>query len=195
MPANSDSNSRQVPASQASLALQQLFVECGGCSFGKGIYKIHSPKSSAKWRDIIEEYFPAYTGKITPFGFDWMGRQFCLVDGRDEPIFMFDCSTHEDFYVQQDLEKFHNYDLTEDREDTLSESTFERILKLLGQKEVQYNDCLGYKIPLFLGGKDDISNYENIDMDVYWTITCQLFDQVKDLPDGTPINKIEIKKP
>ena len=34
--------------------------------------------------------------------------------------------------------------------------------------------CVGYKVPLFLGGADDIGDLELADLDVYWTITGQL---------------------
>ncbi|WP_434798222.1 T6SS immunity protein Tdi1 domain-containing protein [Terrisporobacter vanillatitrophus] len=36
---------------------------------------------------------------------------------------------------------------------------------------------MGYKVPLFLGGEDDISNLEEIDMEVYWSVTGQLNSQ------------------
>lgn len=34
-------------------------------------------------------------------------------------------------------------------------------------KDIQNGQCVGYKIPLFLGGTDDISNLELSDVDVY----------------------------
>ena len=41
-----------------------------------------------------------------------------------------------------------------------------------------YKNCVGYKVPLFLGGKDAISNYEETDMEVYWSISAQIISQI-----------------
>ena len=38
-----------------------------------------------------------------------------------------------------------------------------------------YDQCIGYKVPLFLGGLDDLSNIEQIDFDVFWTLMTQLW--------------------
>ena len=40
--------------------------------------------------------------------------------------------------------------------------------------EIGLEDCVGYKIPLFLGGNDEISNLEITDMEIYWGICGQL---------------------
>lgn len=34
--------------------------------------------------------------------------------------------------------------------------------------------CAGYKVPLFLGGKDVLENLEVIDLEVYWSLSGQL---------------------
>jgi hypothetical protein len=47
--------------------------------------------------------------------------------------------------------------------------------------------CVGYKIPLFLGGEDGPDNFEISDLDVYWHITAQLIEKTKGLPIGTPV--------
>lgn len=43
-------------------------------------------------------------------------------------------------------------------------------------------ECGGYRIPLFLGGEDSLENMEVSDMEVYWDMTDQLWEAVKDLP-------------
>lgn len=47
--------------------------------------------------------------------------------------------------------------------------------------------CYSFKIPPFLGGAYEIDNVEVSDLDVALTLLGQLFQQTKDLPDGTPI--------
>lgn len=38
------------------------------------------------------------------------------------------------------------------------------------------NKCVGYKVPLFLNGEDDIENLEVSDMEVYWEIMMPLMN-------------------
>jgi hypothetical protein len=55
------------------------------------------------------------------------------------------------------------------------------------------NECVGYKVPSFFGGKDVLENMELSDLDVYWTLMQQLIRQTSDLPPGTPIANFELK--
>jgi hypothetical protein len=48
-------------------------------------------------------------------------------------------------------------------------------------------ECVGYRKPLFLGGADNLTNVEMLDLDVYWTLTAQLIAKTRGLPAGTKI--------
>ena len=54
-------------------------------------------------------------------------------------------------------------------------------------------ECGGYRIPLFLGGADSLENMEVSDMEVYWDMTDQLWEAMKDLPAGTKIGNISFE--
>lgn len=43
----------------------------------------------------------------------------------------------------------------------------------------EHGECAGYKVPLFLGGADEVSNVEKVDATVYWSITQQLRSSMK----------------
>ncbi|WP_277621809.1 T6SS immunity protein Tdi1 domain-containing protein, partial [Caballeronia zhejiangensis] len=53
-----------------------------------------------------------------------------------------------------------------------------------------YEECVGYRIPLFLGGKDVMDNLETSNLDVYWTLMAQLIRKARGLPIGTVFGKI-----
>jgi hypothetical protein len=57
------------------------------------------------------------------------------------------------------------------------------------------NQCLSFKIPPALGGKLDPDNFEICDVLVHFSIAGQIQRQIKDLPPGTKIGKIDIKVP
>ena len=51
-----------------------------------------------------------------------------------------------------------------------------------------------HKMPMVLGGADEVSNFEVVDAAVHVNVAGQIHRQVKDLPDGASIGKIEIKR-
>jgi len=173
--------------------VNDLFLECGGCVFRKGVYKTHTHGSSFYWTSVIVELFQDYKDRIIPFGFDWMGRQFA-VDIRDgNKLFMFDPATVEAFELPQDLYSFHNRELVDDGDLYFDESKYKKALTKLNRSEIDYTECVGYKVPLFLNGKDDLENLEIGDNEVYWSFQSQIYQQVKKLPPGTKINSIKFE--
>ncbi|MBS1511486.1 MAG: DUF1851 domain-containing protein [Bacteroidetes bacterium] len=161
----------------------------GGYTFSNGLYRIHSFSSSLKWAILLGSYFPGYKNNIFPFAFDWMGRQFCM-SNNGRTIFMFDPATLEDFIMEQSLNGFHDEELVNG---ILGQDLFKEIINQLSLIKIGYSECLGYRTPLFLGGADAIENYEAIDIEVYWHLQNELYQQVKNLPEGTKIGKINIK--
>jgi hypothetical protein len=173
--------------------LAGLFAECGGASIDKGLYRVHSYSSSIRWSDIIQQYFPDLNKTILPFGYDWIGRQYCIIYGVGNVLVMFDPATMEYFKMAGDVIDFHNIDLVDDRDATVSENSFLSTISKLKISELNIDQCVGYKVPLFLGGNDDPGNYEVVNIEVYWDIQMQIYNQVKDLPPGTKINSVEFR--
>jgi hypothetical protein len=47
--------------------------------------------------------------------------------------------------------------------------------------------CVGYELPLLVGGPDNLDNMEVSDWEVYWTVVGRLKLRTAGLPDGTPV--------
>lgn len=169
-----------------------LIKKFGGQSFEGGLYRIHTFETSLKWMNIVEQSFPAYFGKIVCFGFDWMGCQYCEDKEDANLIYLFDVASYDVFELEQNVEGFHNYDLIKFKNETLQEIKFKTILKTLEIGEIGFDECLGYNKPLFLGGEDNSNNYEKTNMEVYWELQVQIYNQIKDLPDDSDIGNIKI---
>jgi hypothetical protein len=137
-----------------------LFSELGGKSFERGLYKIHKVTSSIRWSLKIESYYTTYKKKVYPFGYDWLGRQFCVSSEDSSHLLMFDPATGEYFTLEQDLIGFHNSDLVNDKDEMVSRNLFSETLKNLQLSAIGFDDCIGHTIPLFLEGEDVISNLE-----------------------------------
>lgn len=163
----------------------------GGVTFDKGLYRVHSFSGSLKWSLMIGEYFPEYMGRIYPFSYDWMGKQFCC-DSTGRMLLMFDPETGEVGEFQQTIPLLHNNDFASDKDGMLSSGLFKDLLLKMSLPEIGYGQCLTYKVPLFLGGKEEIDNYAVQDIEAYWQIQSQIYKQIKDLPDGTVIGKVDL---
>jgi Domain of unknown function (DUF1851) len=57
------------------------------------------------------------------------------------------------------------------------------------------DECLSFKKPPVLGGQLEPDNFETCDVLVHFSIAGQIHRQVKDLPPGTKIGKLQIKEP
>jgi len=56
------------------------------------------------------------------------------------------------------------------------------------------NHCYGYKIPPVLGGQYVVGNVEPTDLSVHYSLLADIFQQTKDLPDGTRIKVVVTKR-
>lgn len=163
-------------------SLSDIFTILGGHSFDKGLYRIHNLKSALFWNKIIFDYFPKYKDVSCCFGFDWLGRQYSF-DTRENKniIYRFDYSEGNVYEIEISLESFHNEELLLYKDEILLKNEFNLHLKRLNLTELFYNQCFTFKIPLFLGGKDELENYEVSDMEVSWEINNQIFKSIHNL--------------
>jgi Domain of unknown function (DUF1851) len=53
--------------------------------------------------------------------------------------------------------------------------------------------CYSYKIPPTFGGRMEPSNFEPVDLPVHFGILGQIQRQVRNLPEGTRVRRVEIK--
>jgi len=167
-----------------------LFAKYEGHIVEKGFFRFHTKGSSYIWTKYVSEFFKDYLNKIFCFGFDWMGRQFAA-DFKDDIIYMFDSATGEVFQLKEGLTDFLQNELITYKEETFNIDFFKQLYKLF-ETELTFSKCFGFKIPLFLNGEDEITNYECIDMEVYWDVNYQLYNQINNIPGGTLINSPNI---
>ena len=173
--------------------LSILFEEFSGAVFDDGLFKIHNKGSFYLWTELTFEYFKKFKGNSYCFAFDWVGRQYAVNYINNRPrILMLDPATAEAFELEKNIELFFNEDLVEYKKEMLEFDKFKHLKKKLNSK-LKFEECFGFKKMLFLGGKDDLENYELIDLEVYWELNYQIYTKTKDLPGGTLIDNINIE--
>jgi len=146
-----------------------------GMEFGDGIFRLFNKRDLYKWSEIVTGAYPEFKDKFDLFGYDWLGRCFAI-DLRDRNILMFEIGAGEVLNIPCDILEFLNVEIPVYNDACLASTFYKEWVEYCG-KNAKLNYCMGYKVPLFLGGEDDISNLEEIDMEVYWSITGQLNNQ------------------
>lgn len=177
-------------------AIADLVERFGGCSFNGGLYRIHTPESSEAISHAVDTAFPQFQGKAVCFGFDWMGRQFALnlTDPNmcDPAVLMFEPGTGEVLDIPVAFSAFHDQELVDFPDAALAAGFFDE-WALTSSVSPTFSECVGYRVPLFLSGADDVENLEKVNLDVYWTISAQLIQQTQRVALGTSVCDVSIK--
>lgn len=186
-----------VPATATSgdKDLDRLFAELSAASFGGGLYRVHTPELALEWTEKVEELFPAFRDRVMCFGYDWLGRQFALDsrrhDGSHHLTLLFEPGTGEALEIPASIEDLHTEELVQHGDAALALDFYADWREASGDDAyLGMGECVGYDIPLFLGGEDEVSNLSRIDMDVYWTLTAQLLHGTLQLPPGSTIRDV-----
>src|SRR5947209_8216541 len=145
-----------------------------GCSFEGGLYRVHSEGSGPRGQQLVSEGFPRFASRAVPFAYDWLGRQFALDDARvqsgESLILMLEPGTGQALEIPLSFRAFHEQ-LNELREPALANRFFNEWRAANPEAPpLGANECVGYRVPLFLGGADVIDKLEVIDLGVYWAL-------------------------
>lgn len=141
-----------------------------------GIYRQHRQEDVEHFTQLAVDAFPDLAGRVRCFGADWLGRQFASDAARGGEVLLIEPGTGELLEIPVDVETFHAEELVE-QADAAAALFFYREWLAAGGAVPGYDQCIGYKVPLFLGGADTPDNLELGDFDVYWTVCAQLLAQ------------------
>jgi hypothetical protein len=164
-----------------------------GRRFRRGLYRLHDAVGEASAKEAIDETFPLDTHRFAPFGCDWLGRQFALDASNPGTVALLDPGAGEILEVQADLLDFHNSELVDHSDAALASDFFEAWQATQrAPADLVAGQCVGYRLPLFLGGADEVENLERADIAVYWSMCAQLWHRVNRIPHGGPVGRVDI---
>ncbi|MFJ6946937.1 T6SS immunity protein Tdi1 domain-containing protein [Streptomyces wuyuanensis] len=170
-----------------------------GRTLAHGFLRFHTPASACGAYEACAQLIEGLEGRYFPFAFDWTGREL-LFDIRDPEarpryVIMVDPAEGEHFRTSLGLDEFFEAVADED-EDALAFPYFEEWRAANpGTESLGFDQVVGYKVPLALGGDDSVANMELTDRQVYFELCTQIALQVRDLPEGTPISGITLTPP
>lgn len=165
----------------------EFAAEFAGASFESGLYRVHDDQTGPLAMALIAAAFPEFSTRACPFGYDWLGRQFALdssrVEGDEPQVLLLEPGTGEALEIPVSLAQFHNEELSEHADAALARSFYQSWSRVDRESlPLGRDQCVGYRVPLFLGGNDDIENLEVMDLDVYWTLLGQLRQGITVVP-------------
>lgn len=153
--------------------------EFAGASFGSGLYRVHDDRSGPLALALIADAFPEFARRVCPFGYDWLGRQFAVdsarIAGGQPQVLLLEPGTAEALEIPVSFSAFHDDELIEHADAALAHDFFEDwTASHATALPLRRDQCVGYRIPLFFGGRDTVENLEVGDLEVYWSIFGQL---------------------
>jgi len=171
--------------------LDEVFESLGGISLDEGLYRVHTPTSALVWSRLIADGFRAFQDRAITFGFDWLGRQFAVDRDRTGPsghlCLLLEPGTGQALELPFTAVELHQDGFIDLTDAALASDFYRRWRHETDDPDpLGAAECIGYRIPLFLGGADEMSNLERTDMAVYWSLVGQLISQAANDP-STPI--------
>ena len=165
--------------------LYDLISQYGGYTFNNGLFRIHTFEYVDKWTALMTEYFEDEENPFDMicFAANWQGIMYC-VDKTNSKITYLDPATCEWFSADHSLQLFFDEILVSGEYDIIFEDYFDRVVAYLKFEKLDYEDSLGHKIYLYLGGNDEVENYEVVNTEVLWELQVQLVDRINEIDEG-----------
>lgn len=162
-----------------------------GATLRRGLLRIHNDETGPAATEELVDAFGEDSEGLTVFATDWLARHYAAGVTPEGPVVVrADISTGELDAITTAGEFITLISSDRKAEDFFNPDqfkTFCRNNRLLG---LNFDDCASYKQPPFLGGDPSVNNMELTDVSVHWALFGQMYQQVKDLPPGTPISEI-----
>ncbi len=179
--------------SVASIGIEELPLAI----YLNGLYTIVTRDEASRLTKLAESIFPMASGKIAVYAVDWMGRLFATDTSTPDSIgaatvACFDFAEPSSFTTQANFEDFHNVVAIDMMAELFNMEQFTQWTS----KNAPPNDetsCIGYKVPLFLGGQDNQDNMERMDRSVYLHMLSELWSSATNLPSGSVVNQIDFE--
>jgi len=155
----------------------ELLEVGSGMAFGGGILYVHAPDEAEGVSRMILEAFPEFRGRIVPVAQDWLGRQYAVdlvrSSGEQTCCLLFEPGSGEAFEIDCGLPELFDVEFLEDP-DTFLGADLYREWAEEHAVPTPPRRCVGFKTPLFLGGHGEVTNLEDSDREVYWSLSGQL---------------------
>lgn len=166
--------------------IYDLIYQYGGDVFDNGLFKIHTFAYLEKWTNLITNHYfkkEIEGQELICFASNWQGCMYC-VNSANNLITYFDPATCDFFSADNtSITNFFDNVLVDGEFDIIFEDYFKEVMGYLNSSKLNYDESIGHKIFLHLGGEDNIENLAMINTEVLWDLQIQVAERINDLPD------------
>jgi hypothetical protein len=166
-----------------------LARQAAGLPLCGGLLRLAGAREGQLASGFIRDGFPELAAVAVPFAIDWIGRVVALDQSRPPGLLLFEPGSAEAFEIDESFADFFNMDVVDDPDLFLAADLF-REWRAAGGEVPGAGHCVGFKVPLFLGGHGTAANLELTDLEVYWSFAAQMRQATRGLPPGTRISGV-----
>lgn len=181
-------------SSGVPIPLQGIFESAAGVTLVDGFYRFHTRESALRGNQACAKLIRGFEGRFFVFAFDWLGRELAVDvrhDARDGEVICVDPGGGEYLTTDCPLSEWH--DAVAGDEDPLSYPFYLDWRRANpAQGALSFGQAIGYQVPLFLGGEDEVPNLDVCDREVYFELCTQLAHRTRELQVGETIHSISI---
>lgn len=165
-----------------------------GTSLALGLLHIHDAESGPLATEQLQEAYAEEADGLHVFATDWLGRHYAAGNTDDGTVVVRADIASAELKAIGSLEGFLT-GVRKDRKATgfFDNDSFRAVLNHNGLRSLPFDQCASFKTPPFLGGEITLDNIEIAFTSVHWSLFGQIFQQVKDLPPGSPIPEINVE--
>jgi hypothetical protein len=188
-------NAGEVWADEALMAVAgyaEFAQKAAGLPLCGGLLRVVTASEGKSATDFLREGFPEYADRAVPFAVDWIGRVVAVDRARPPGLLLIEPGSADAYEIDESLVDYFDRDVVDESDVFLATDLFED-WKAAGGEAPPAGSCVGFKVPLFLGGTGSAQNLEVSDLEVYWSITAQLRTSTRGLAPGTQVGEIDIR--
>lgn len=153
-----------------------LLPGLGGVTLDDGFYRFHGEASARRSEQACAALIGGFEGRFRCFAVDWLGRELAVDTrpGRRQEVIIVDPGAAEYLTTSTVLDDWH--DAVADPEADPLAWTFYQEWRAANPsfRDLAFDQAIGYRVPLFLGGEDEVANLEVTDREVYFEVCTQL---------------------
>ena len=146
-------------------------------------------QSEIDWKEMLSDWLWLLPKQFTPWLVNRFGDIFLFYP--EGTVHLFDTGVGRIIKVAENRDHFCELI---DEENNANEWLMIPLIDSLAEagKKLKKNQCYSFIIYPGLGGKYEPENIAICDLSVHYSVAGQIFDKIKDIPDGTKI-RFEIK--
>lgn len=142
-------------------------------------------QSGKNWKLLLEDWLPIFPPKFQVWLVNRLGDIIAVFE--DGSVHFLDVGAGNLTRIADDQNDFTaRLKHADNASNWLATSLVDQCVA--AEMTLKENECYGYRIPPSLGGQYELANLEPTDLSVHYTLLAQIWQQIKDLPPGTPVN-------